>query len=120
MGGQGQTPQPGALSARPRVRLDPLEAFREGLALARRAGMPWWDAERAASEAALSVIPSAEELDPRLSRGRIKLCGPRERAQREAERDNLEQERDEWASVLYDTRTAWMRAYERRPTGCAL
>lgn len=120
MGGQGQTPQPGALSARPRVRLDPLEAFREGLALARRAGMPWQQAQHPAREAALSVIPSAEELDPRLSRGRIKLCGPRERAQREAERDTLEQERDEWACVLYDTRTAWWRAYERRPTGCKL
>jgi hypothetical protein len=29
-------------------------------------------------------------------------------------------ERDEWAIALYDTRTAWMRAYERRPTGCKL
>jgi hypothetical protein len=31
-----------------------------------------------------------------------------------------ERERDEWAEVLFETRTAWMRAYERRPTGCAL
>jgi hypothetical protein len=100
--------------------MDTLEAFREGLALARRAGIQWWDAERAAREAALSVIPRAEDLDPRLSRRRIKLCAPRERAQREAERDRIEAERDEWASVLYDTRTAWMRAYERRPIGCSL
>jgi hypothetical protein len=26
-------------------------------------------------------------------------------------------ERDEWACVLADTRTAWMRAYEGRPDG---
>jgi hypothetical protein len=100
--------------------MEPLEAFREGLALARRAGMPWGLAQRAAREAALSVIPRAEELDPRLSRRRIKLCAPHERAQREAERDRIEAERDEWEVVLYDTRTAWMRAYERRPTGCRL
>ena len=90
------------------------------MALARRAGIQWWDAERAAYEAALSVIPRAEDIDPRLARRRIAQCGPAERKRREAERDNLEVERDEWASVLYDTRTAWMRAYERQPTGCAL
>jgi hypothetical protein len=26
-------------------------------------------------------------------------------------------ERSDWACVLYDTRTAWMCAYERRATG---
>jgi hypothetical protein len=67
---------------------DPLTIFREGLALARRAGMTWQQALHPAREAALSVAD--------------------------------ERERDEWATVLYDTRTAWMRAYERRPTGCAL
>ncbi len=69
--------------------MDPLEAFRDGLALARRAGLPWFAAYPPAREAALSVEP-----DP--------------------------QERDEWASVLHNTRTAWMRAYERRPTGYSL
>jgi len=69
--------------------MDPLEAYREGLALARRAGMSWFEAERAAYEAALAVEP-----DPA--------------------------ERGEWACVLYDTRTAWMRAYEHRPTDCRL
>ncbi|MEA2202126.1 MAG: hypothetical protein QOI89_2722 [Solirubrobacteraceae bacterium] len=69
--------------------MDPLEAYREGLALARRAGMSWYQAEHAAYEAALAVEP-----DPA--------------------------ERSDWASALYDTRTAWMRAYERRPTGFAL
>ncbi len=68
--------------------LEPLEAYREGLALARRAGMSWWDAERAAFDAAMFVAPEAE--------------------------------RDEWLLVLMDTRTVWMRAYERRPTGLAL
>lgn len=68
---------------------DPLEIFREGLALARRAGMPWPQAQAAAREAALSV-----ESDKR--------------------------ERDEWAIALDSTRTAWMSAYERRPTACAL
>jgi hypothetical protein len=28
-----------------------------------------------------------------------------------------EAERSDWACVLYDTRTAWMRAYERQPVG---
>jgi hypothetical protein len=100
--------------------MDTLEAFREGLALARRAGIQWWDAERAAQQAAMSVIPRAEDIDPRLARRRIVRCGPAERKRREAERDNLEQERDEWFEALRSTRTAWMRAYERRPTGCAL
>jgi SRSO17 transposase len=67
---------------------DPLEIFREGLALARRAGMSWFDAYYPAEDAALSVAP--------------------------------ERERDEWAEAIHDTRTAWMRAYERRPTGCSL
>ena len=67
---------------------DPLTIFREGLALARRAGMTWQQALHPAREAALSVAD--------------------------------ERERDEWATVLYDTRTAWMRAYERRPIGCSL
>lgn len=68
--------------------LEPLEAFREGLALARRAGVAWWDAERAAFDAAMSVASEVE--------------------------------RDEWLEVLHSTRTVWMRAYERRPTGCTL
>ena len=51
--------------------------------------MSWYEAERAAYEAALTVEP-----DPA--------------------------ERSDWACVLYDTRTAWMRAYERRPTGYPL
>lgn len=67
--------------------MDPLEAYREGLALARRAGMSWFQAEPAAYEAALSVAPTKTE-------------------------------RSDWACALYDTRTAWMRAYDRRPTGC--
>lgn len=67
--------------------IGPLEAFRIGLELARRAGMDWFRAERAAYEAAMAVAP--------------------------------EDERDEWAVVLYDTRTIWMRAYERRDTGCS-
>ena len=68
---------------------DPLEVYRLGLALFRRAGLSWFEAYYPAREAALSVEP-----DPA--------------------------ERDEWACVLSDTRTAWMRAYERRPTGCSL
>jgi hypothetical protein len=68
---------------------DPLEIFREGLVLARRAGMNWEQAYRPAREAALSVEPNKWH-------------------------------RDQWAIALYDTRTAWMRAYERRPTGCTL
>jgi hypothetical protein len=47
--------------------------------------MGWFQAERAAYEAAMAVAP--------------------------------EDERDEWAAVLYDTRTVWMRAFERRETG---
>lgn len=31
-----------------------------------------------------------------------------------------DEQRDEWLEVLHDTRTVWMRAYERRPTGIAL
>ncbi len=69
--------------------LEPLEAYREGLALARRAGMSWFDAEHAAWEAALSVVAD-------------------------------EDERGEWVEALRTTRTVWMRAYERRPTGVAL
>jgi hypothetical protein len=68
---------------------DPLEIFREALALARRTGMSWFEAERPAFEAALSVEP-----DPA--------------------------ERDDWIIVLHDTRTAWMRAYERRPANSTL
>lgn len=68
--------------------MEPLEAYREGLALARRAGMGWFEAERAAYDAAMAMAP--------------------------------DDEREEWASALYETRTAWMRAYERRDTGVAL
>jgi hypothetical protein len=63
---------------------DPLEIFREGLALFRRAGLSWFDAKDPAWDAALSVVPD-------------------------------EAARDEWSNALYATRTAWMRAYERRP-----
>jgi hypothetical protein len=66
---------------------DPLEIFREGLALFRRAGLSWFDAKDPAWDAALSVVPD-------------------------------ETERDEWSNALYATRSAWMRAYERRsPSG---
>jgi hypothetical protein len=68
---------------------DPLDYLRDGLVLARRAGMPWHEAYPAAEQAALA-----------------------------AAKDNAQ--RDEWLDVFYDTRTAWMRAYERRPTGCPL
>jgi hypothetical protein len=68
---------------------DPLEIFRDGLALARRAGMPWQQALDPARLTALSV-----ESDKR--------------------------EREQWAVALDATRTAWMRAYERRSTGCPL
>jgi hypothetical protein len=61
----------------------PLEIFREGLALFRRAGLSWFDAKEPAWDAALSVVED-------------------------------EAERDEWDLTLYSTRTAWMRAYERR------
>lgn len=69
--------------------MDPLEAYREGLALARRAGFSWFEAEPAAYEAAMVVEP-----DPA--------------------------ERSDWACVLYDTRTAWQRAFDNRDTGCKL
>jgi hypothetical protein len=69
--------------------MDPLEAYREGLALARRAGMNWFQAEPAAYQAVLTVAQ-----DPA--------------------------ERDEWSCVLYDTRTAWQRAFDRRDTGYSL
>jgi hypothetical protein len=97
--------------------MDPLEAFREGLALARRAGMRWEHARRPVYQAALSVLPRADEVDARLSLERIALCGEEERKRRELERERIEREREEWAVVLQDTRTAWMRAYERRDTG---
>lgn len=67
----------------------PLDVFREGLALARRAGVSWQQAFHAARVAALSIAQDKSE-------------------------------RDEWDEALYDTRTAWMRAYERRDTGFAL
>jgi hypothetical protein len=41
--------------------MEPLEAYREGLALPRRADMSWFEAERAAYQAALSVEPDSEE-----------------------------------------------------------
>lgn len=83
MSGRGlSSPDSPVRSQRPGV----LEMFRQGLALFRRAGLPWWDAERVARDAALSVEPDEEE-------------------------------RDEWGTVLYDTRTVWMRAYERRELG---
>lgn len=41
--------------------MDPLEAYREGLALARRAGMSWSQREPAAYEAALAVAPTKTE-----------------------------------------------------------
>jgi hypothetical protein len=42
---------------------DPLEIFREGLALARRAGMSWWQALGAAWVAALSVESDKQERE---------------------------------------------------------
>ena len=68
---------------------DPLEIFREALALFRRAGLSWFDAQVPAYWAAMSVVPS-------------------------------EAQREEWRIALYSTRTAWMRAYERRSTGLSL
>jgi hypothetical protein len=100
--------------------LDPLEIFREGLALFRRAGLSWFEAKDPAYEAALSVFPRAEDIDPRLSLDRIARCGPEERNRRHGKRRTLEAEREEWAVALHSTRTAWMRAYERGPTGCSL
>jgi hypothetical protein len=99
---------------------DPLVVYREGLELARRAGMTWYEAKHAAYEAALSVIPRAEDIDVRLHPSRIARCRGAERVRREAERTNIEEERTDWADALYDTQTEWMRAYERRPTGCSL
>jgi hypothetical protein len=99
---------------------DLLEIFREGLALARRAGMPWEQAQYAALAAALSVLPRPEDIDERLTPKRIARCRGSERVKREEERKRIEEERSEWAVALYDTRTTWMRSYERRPTDCAL
>lgn len=42
---------------------DPLEIFREGLALARRAGMSWWQALAVAWAAALSVESDKQERE---------------------------------------------------------
>ena len=95
--------------------LDPLEIFREGLALFRRAGLSWLEAKDPAREAALSVFPRPEDINPELSLDRIARCGPAERNRRHARRRDLEAERDEWDMALQVTRTAWMRAYERRP-----
>ena len=124
---QGITPEPAPKldpvrrayiveAARAGALMDPLETFREGLELARRAGMHWEQAQRPAYEAALSVLPRAEEVDERLSLTRIAMCGEQERERRQEERDRIEQEREDWAIVLYDTRTAWMRAFEGRDT----
>ena len=44
-----------------RPRIDPLTAYREGLALFRRAGLDWEAAQEPATEAALSVAPSEAE-----------------------------------------------------------
>lgn len=63
---------------------DPLAIFREALALFRRAGLSWFEAQYPAYYAAMSVVPSQAQ-------------------------------RQEWSVALYSTRTAWMRAYERRP-----
>lgn len=90
MGGRVQRvgPCPGSGSPAHDCAPDPLEIFREGLALFRRAGLAWFYAYEPAYEAAISATD--------------------------------ERERAEWESVLFQTRTAWMRAYEQRSTGYAL
>jgi hypothetical protein len=85
------------------------------LELFRRAGLRWFDAYQPAYEAALSVVEPPARLPHRVDER-----GKAERRLREEERKRLEEERDEWASILFVTRTTWMRAYERRPTGCPL
>jgi hypothetical protein len=68
---------------------NPLEIFREGLALFRRAGLSWFEAEPPAYEATMRVAPAEEA--------------------------------EEYSNAIYSCRTAWMRAFERRPTtGCSL
>jgi chemotaxis methyl-accepting protein methylase len=62
--------------------------------------------------------PTAEQLDPRLSRRRIRECRSRERARRLAERDQIEAEREEWFEALTSTRTAWMRRGDFRASRC--
>lgn len=69
--------------------IEPAEAYRQGLALARRAGMSWFEAELWLLDVALSVARDDDE-------------------------------REEWFEALRWSRTFWMRAYERRPTGLAL
>jgi hypothetical protein len=71
-----------------------------GLALFRRAGIRWFDAYPAARDAALSVLPRAEEVDKRLQPWRIAKCAPSERERRERRRDAIEGERDELAATL--------------------
>jgi uncharacterized membrane protein YebE (DUF533 family) len=99
-----------------RPRIGPLEAFREGLALARRAGMYWEQARRPATEAALAVVPLAEQVDERLLLRGYVAGSEAEGEWLAEERERIEQERQLLASVLHDTRTAWMRAFERRDT----
>ncbi|HEX4483520.1 MAG TPA: hypothetical protein VH081_07000 [Solirubrobacteraceae bacterium] len=68
---------------------EPIEVFRDGLTLFRRAGLFFTHAYSPALDAALLVAPN-------------------------------ERERDEWLEAIQSTRTAWMRAYERRDTGVKL
>jgi hypothetical protein len=70
------------------------------LALFRRAGLRWFDAYPVAREAALSVLPEPEDVDERLSPGRIVRCAGAERQRREQERARIEAARDEWAAIL--------------------
>ncbi len=97
MSGRGSL-APSSLARSPRR--DPLEIFHRGLALFRRAGLRWFDAYPVAREAALSVLPNPEELDERLSPGRIVRCSPAERERREQERARIEAAREEWAAIL--------------------
>jgi hypothetical protein len=58
---EGHLPAPDDLFVIEGAQGDPLEVFREGLALARRAGMSWWRAVGPACITALSVVSDARE-----------------------------------------------------------
>lgn len=79
---------------------DPLEIFHLGLALFRGAGLRWFDAYPAARDAALSVLPRAEDVDKRLAPWRIAKCAPAERERRERRCAAIEAERDELSAQL--------------------
>ena len=56
-------PAPGELFVIEGAHGDPLATFREGLALARRAGLSWWRALPPAYQAALSVESDEQERE---------------------------------------------------------